>query len=140
MLLGLVARGCPVVMCASEPPPVAAQVSQLAQDMRRKIEDAEEELHVEVVHSKKFLLRGDGLRMDFARAGARRRRALLQGAVDNEKALLAAMVDAEEAGLPKEYMEEAIRVANSLAVARAEIEADDARSASSGGGGDGLSG
>ena len=34
------------------------------------------------------------------------------------------MADAREAGLPPEYMEDAVRVANALAVARAEISAD----------------
>ena len=53
---------------------------------------------------------------------------LLRATADNEQALLQAMQDAELAGLPRTYMEDAIRVANMLALARAEIESDYLRS------------
>ena len=103
---------------------VAKQAASLANSLRRRLEDAEEELNVEVVHSTKFLTRGDGLREDFARSKKARRLRLMRGAADNERALLRAMEDAEAAGLPRRYLENAIRVANALAVARAEIEWD----------------
>mmetsp|Transcript_46852 Transcript_46852/g.138296 ORF Transcript_46852/g.138296 Transcript_46852/m.138296 type:complete len:153 (-) Transcript_46852:70-528(-) len=106
---------------------VAGQAAQLASKLRREIEDAEEELHVEVEHSKKFLLRGRGLREDFATSRRARRKALLRATADNEAALVAAMRDAKTAGLPQEYLEEAVRVANAVAVARAEIEWDAAK-------------
>ena len=96
----------------------------LTSRLREKIEDAEDELLVEVVHSKKFLFRGDGLREDFAKAGPARRRALLKGCVDNEQALWRALADAEVAGLPQEYLEDGIRVANELAIARAQLAHD----------------
>lgn len=78
-------------------------------------------------HSKKFMWRGDGLRHDFAHARQARRRALIKGVADNERALLTAMESAQAAGLPREYMEDAIRVLNSLAVARAQLDLDQAR-------------
>jgi hypothetical protein len=37
------------------------------------------------------------------------------------------MESAQAAGLPREYMEDAIRVLNSLAVARAQLDLDQAR-------------
>ena len=46
----------------------------------REAKAFEEELRAEVEHSKKFLLRGRGLRHDFAKSRMRRRRALPQGA------------------------------------------------------------
>ena len=106
------------------PPEVAAYAASLASKMRKTLEDAEEELEVEVVHSSKFVMRGDGLREDFARSGRARRRKLMRGAADNEQALLQAMHDAESAGLPRVYMEKAVAVLNMLSLARAEIEAD----------------
>ena len=111
-----------------QPDDVAAYAATMASQMRKKIEDAEEDLLCEVVHSSKFVLRGDGLREDFARSGSARRRRLLRATADNEQALLQAMQDAELAGLPRTYMEDAIRVANMLALARAEIESDYLRS------------
>ena len=42
--------------------------------------------------------------------------------MDNEQALWQAVEDAETAGLPQEYLEDAIRVANQLAVVRAELQ------------------
>ena len=103
---------------------LAEQAAELALRLRHDIEDAEEELNVEVVHCKKFLCRGEGLRHDFVHSRPARKRALVRGALENEKALLAAMEAADESGLPREYMDEAISVANALAVARAEIEDD----------------
>ena len=92
--------------------------------LRVSIEDAEEELRAEVEHSKKFMCRGDGLREDFARSRYRRRRALLLGAAENERALLEAMNEASSRGLPAQYLEEALTVANNLALARAELQKD----------------
>ena len=103
---------------------VSHAATTLTSRLREKIEDAEDELLVEVVHSKKFLFRGDGLREDFAKAGPARRRALLKGCVDNEQALWRALADAEVAGLPQEYLEDGIRVANELAIARAQLAHD----------------
>ena len=103
---------------------VSSAATTLTSRLREKIEDAEDELLVEVVHSKKFLFRGDGLREDFAKAGPARRRALLKGCVDNEQALWRALADAEVAGLPQEYLEDGIRVANELAIARAQLAHD----------------
>ena len=103
---------------------VSSAATTLTSRLREKIEDAEDELLVEVVHSKKFLFRGDGLRKDFAKAGPARRRALLKGCVDNEQALWRALADAEVAGLPQEYLEDGIRVANELAIARAQLAHD----------------
>ena len=103
---------------------VSSAATTLTSRLREKIEDAEDELLVEVVHSKKFLFRGDGLREDFAKAGPARRRALLKGCVDNEQALWRALADAEVAGLPHEYLEDGIRVANELAIARAQLAHD----------------
>ena len=88
------------------------------------MEDAEEEMQVEVEHSTKFLTRGDGLRHDFSTADSARRRRLLRGVWENERALLEAMREAEATGLPREYMEKAIRVQLALSVARTELEAD----------------
>ena len=65
--------------------------------MRRDIEAAEDELTVEVQHSTKFLCRGKGLRDDFVHAGRSRQRTLLNGLAENEKALLAAMEEAQVA-------------------------------------------
>lgn len=103
---------------------VAQRAALLAQQLRREIIEAEDELRVEVEHSKKFMMRGDGLRHDFRSSGWPRRRALMRGAADNEAALLKAMKEAEAAGLPDEFMEDALRTANALAVARAEVEDD----------------
>ena len=74
------------------------------------MEAAEEELFVETEHSKKFLFRGDGLRTDFAKAGQSRRRSLVIGASDNEKALWQALEEAEAAGLPQELCAPALVV------------------------------
>ena len=112
---------------ADEQQPLVQDVQRLAQGLRRAIEDAEEEVLVEVQHSKKFMWRGKGLRYDFATASPTRRRALLKGVADNERALLAAMKEAQAVGLPPEYMEDALRVANSLAIERAQLEQDYAR-------------
>ena len=101
---------------------LASEAAALATRLRRAVEDAEDEVRVEVEHSKKFMWRGDGLRADFRRSGMRRRRALVRGASENERALWAAMREAESAGLPHEYLEEALRVANELAVARVELQ------------------
>ena len=103
---------------------VVEQAAVQALKLRRSIEDAEEMLQVEVTHSLKFMWRGKGLRHDFAHSRSARRRALLRGVRDNERALLTAMDEAIAAGLPREYLEDAVRAANSLAVARAEIEQD----------------
>jgi len=46
---------------------------------------------------------------------------LVQGAADNEAALGRALEEAEAAGLPQEYMEDAIRTVNQLAITRAEL-------------------
>ena len=100
---------------------VAAQAAEETLRLRRAIEDAEEELLVEVQHAKKFMWRGSGLRHDFEHARDARRRALVQGAADNEVALGRALEEAEAAGLPQEYMEDAIRTVNQLAITRAEL-------------------
>ena len=81
-------------------------------------------MRVEALHSSKFLLRGQGLRHDFAHAGSARRRALLRGAAQNERALVAAMEEASAAGVPAKFLDEALRVANALAVAQAELASD----------------
>ena len=107
--------------------PVSNQALARAEQMRRDIEDAEEQLQAETVHAKKFMWRGEGLRLDFERAKRPRRIALLRGAVDNEKALCRVLEEAEEAGLPQEYLEESIRVLNELAIQRAQIEREHAR-------------
>ena len=101
---------------------VAAQATDDARRLRRAIEDAEEELLVEAEHAKKFMWRGSGLRHDFEHAHDARRRALMQGAADNEAALGRALEEAEAAGLPQEYMEDAIRTVNQLAITRAELQ------------------
>ena len=108
----------------ADPSSLATEASLLADRLRTHIESAEDELRVEVEHCKKFMWRGDGLRHDFAHAQPSRRRALLRGVAANEQALLQAMSEAESAGLPREYMEDAIRCAASLAVVKAEIEHD----------------
>jgi hypothetical protein len=106
---------------------IADRAAQLAADLRQSVEEAEDELRVEVEHSKKFLMRGKGLRHDVTHSHASRRRALIRGAFENEKALWNAMEQAELAGLPREYIEDALRTANALALSRAEIEADHLR-------------
>lgn len=100
---------------------LAAQAAEETRRLRRAIEDAEEELLVEVQHAKKFMWRGSGLRHDFEHSRDARRRALVQGAADNEAALGRALEQAEAAGLPQEYMEDAIRTVNQLAITRAEL-------------------
>ena len=85
-------------------------IKELVLQLKGQLEDAEEEMNVEVEHTKKFLWRGSGLRHDFSTADSARRRRLLRGVWDNERALCAAMREAEAAGLPREYMEDAIRV------------------------------
>ena len=100
---------------------IALQAAEETHRLRRAIEDAEEELLVEVQHAKKFMWRGSGLRHDFEHARDARRRALVQGAADNEVALGRALEEAEAAGLPQEYMEDAIRTVNQLAITRAEL-------------------
>ena len=119
-----------------EEPSLSEQAASLASTLRARVEEAEEELHVEVTHSKKFMWRGDGLKSDFAKAGRSRRRALMQGAADNERALILAINEAEAAGLPREYTEEAIRVVHELAITRgamAELERDTGAADSSNG-------
>ena len=100
---------------------VAAAAAEETRRLRRAIEDAEEELLVEVQHAKKFMWRGSGLRHDFEHARDARRRALVKGAADNEAALGRALEEAEAAGLPQEYMEDAIRTVNQLSITRAEL-------------------
>ena len=110
---------------------VAERAAELANRLRRSVGDAEEELRVEVATSSKFMWRGDGLRRDFAFSRPARQRALMRGALENEKALLTAMEEAQTAGLPREYMEEAVRVLAELAVVRAEIQRHYLRAGSS---------
>ena len=102
--------------------PLANEALRLAKELRVAVADAEEELEVEVVHSKKFLCRGDGMLQDFLNSSRKRRRAIILGAEANEKALLAAMKGALAMGLPREYLKEANEVALALALGRAEIE------------------
>jgi len=103
---------------------VAEAATRATQELRGLIEDAEDDLRVEVEHTKKFMWRGKGLWHDFSTARAPRQLALLRGAADNERALMGAMEAALAAGLPRQYMEDAIRTANSLAVVRAKMESD----------------
>ena len=120
-------RGAPVLALQQDGSPqstVAEQAAELTARLRRAVEDAEEELRVEVVHSSKFMWRGDGLRRDFASARPARQRALLRAVIENEGALLAAMEEADAAGLPRDYMEDAIRVLGELALVRAELQRD----------------
>ena len=103
---------------------VVEAANRATRKLRGQIEEAEDDLRVEVEHTKKFMWRGKGLRHDFVSARAPRQLALLRGAAANEKALVGAMEAALAAGLPRQYMEDALRVANSLAVVRAEMERD----------------
>ena len=100
---------------------VSSQVSVLTSRLRKALEAAEDELLCETVHAKKFMFRGDGLRTDFMQADRSRRRALLKGTLDNEAALCTAINDAESAGLPQEYLEDAIRTQAELAICKAEL-------------------
>ena len=108
------------------PVPVSTALAR-AEEMRQEIEEAEEQLQAETVHAKKFMWRGEGLRLDFEHARRPRRLALIQGARDNEKALCRVLEEAEAAGLPQEYLEESIRVLNELAIQRALLEREFAR-------------
>lgn len=121
----------PALLAVPAPPRAALIRCSVADDatarvlqLRVSIEDAEEQLRAEVEHSKKFMCRGEGLREDFARSRYRRRRALLLGAAENERALLEAMNHAQYQGLPAQYLEEALTVANNLALSRAELQQD----------------
>ena len=100
---------------------VSSQVSVLTSRLRQALEAAEDELLCETAHAKKFLFRGDGLRTDFMQADRSRRRALLKGTLDNEAALCTAIRDAESAGLPQQYLEDAIRTQAELAICKAEL-------------------
>ena len=101
---------------------LTAEATSRARSLRQAMEDAMEELHAETTHCKKFLWRGDGLRTDFANARRARRRALVMGVSENEAALCRALKEAEAVGLDQEDLEESIRVANELAVARTELQ------------------
>ena len=100
---------------------VSSQVSVLTSRLRKALEAAEDELLCETTHAKKFMFRGDGLRTDFMQADRSRRRALLKGTLDNEAALCTAIRDAESAGLPQQYLEDAIRTQAELAICKAEL-------------------
>ena len=64
-------------MSLHDEPSISQRAARQAEVLRQVIIEAEAELRAEVEHSKKFLLRGDGLRYDFHRSGWPRRRALV---------------------------------------------------------------
>eukprot|EP00316_Scyphosphaera_apsteinii_P008421 CAMPEP_0119307346 /NCGR_PEP_ID=MMETSP1333-20130426/7876_1 /TAXON_ID=418940 /ORGANISM="Scyphosphaera apsteinii, Strain RCC1455" /LENGTH=447 /DNA_ID=CAMNT_0007310877 /DNA_START=95 /DNA_END=1438 /DNA_ORIENTATION=+ len=101
---------------------LAAAATAGIEKLRAKMDDADDELRVETELGKKFLWRGQGLRADFQQARLGRRRALVNGAREKEAAIWWALEAAEACGLPQVHLEEAIRVANSLAITRAETE------------------